>query len=316
MAAVAPEVLRQALVVLASHQARRTDPEREAEPGKIPHELRWGELAGTGEVPFGAYYGSVDATPLFVVAASEYRLWTDDTELIARLRPALDAAIDWCRAAEERGGGFLTYDARPTHGLKHQGWKDSLDGIPWPDGSPVAGPIALVEAQGYLAAAYAAYAYLVRPENPQLADRLRQRAQAVIRRIDERVSDEDFGYALCLDGQQRPVPTVASNAGHLLWLAPPTMRAPGQSPGRCLAGRCSPAGECGRSVPQWAPTTRSAITRVRSGRTTTRSSWRGCAATGSMAKRRCWARRCSRPSSVFTTNKCRSCSRETRATCA
>lgn len=218
LAAVAPEVLRRALIVLANYQAKASDPSRDAEPGKIPHELRWGELAGTGEVPFGAYYGSVDATPLFVLAASEYLRWTGDEALIADIQEEIEAALTWCQTAEEHGNGFLTYEMRSPHGLEHQGWKDSRDGICWPEGADVATPIALVEAQGYLAAAYAAGADLFEAANPALAARLRSRAGEVVARIEERMTHPDLGYVLCLDGEGRPVPTPASNAGHLLWV--------------------------------------------------------------------------------------------------
>lgn len=217
LAGIAPDVLRQALSTLAYYQATAIDTEREAEVGKIPHELRWGELAGTGEVPFGAYYGSIDATPLFVLAAAEYLRWTDDRAFLGELRPALDCAIAWCELAEERGGGLLEYHRQSPQGLDHQGWKDSHDGVSWPDGSAVDPPIALVEVQGYLAAAYAAYAYMVEAAEPDTALRMHDRAQELVERLETVLGDASLGYALCRDGECQKVATPTSNSGHLLW---------------------------------------------------------------------------------------------------
>jgi glycogen debranching enzyme len=218
LAAFAPQALRSALLLLARHQATEHDPVHDASPGKIPHELRWGELAGSGEVPFGRYYGSVDSTPLFIMAAHEYIRWTNDDATLQLLWPALRNARRWCLEHMVNGPrGFLAYHRESESGLENQGWKDSHDCIVWPDGPFVRGPIALVEVQGYVAAALRAYgrleAFMDHPgawESRQESDRFRTQ-------IDAAFGHPELGYVLCLDGEGRPVPTPSSNAGHLLW---------------------------------------------------------------------------------------------------
>ena len=146
---VNPEVARGTLLALAQLQARADEPWRDAEPGKILHELRVGELARTGHIPHTPYYGTVDATPLFLMVAGGYFRWTLDVETLARLRPALDAALGWIDEWGDRDGdGFVEYEQRSPAGLRNHGWKDSGDAIVHADGSLAQGPIALVEAQG------------------------------------------------------------------------------------------------------------------------------------------------------------------------
>ena len=148
---VNPEVARGTLLALAQLQARAEEPWRDAEPGKILHELRVGELARTGHIPHTPYYGTVDATPLFLMVAGGYFRWTLDIETLARLRPALDAALGWIDEWGDRDGdGFVEYEQRSPAGLRNHGWKDSGDAIVHADGSLAQGPIALVEAQGYV----------------------------------------------------------------------------------------------------------------------------------------------------------------------
>ncbi len=215
MALFTPELLRISLDMLASYQADTTDPTHDATPGKIPHELRWGELATAGEVPFGQYYGSVDVTPLFIVAAYEYFRWTGDREAVGRLWPSICRAMQWCE--RQAGEGFLSYSRKSANGLENQGWKDSHDAIVWPDGRLAEGPISLIEVQGYLAAAYHAFAELAEAiEGSDETDRRRAAAQFAAR-IDGAFAHEELGYALCLDGDGQAVPTPASNAGHMLW---------------------------------------------------------------------------------------------------
>ena len=216
--AFTPEILRQALVVLAAYQADGYDAIHDAEPGKIPHEVRWGELAATGEVPFGRYYGSVDATPLFIVAAGEYGRWTEDYATIRRLWPNLRRAMEWCQAKMRSDArGFLSYRRKSSAGLENQGWKDSHDAIVWPDGSLVSPPIALVEVQGYLAAALDAFGRIAeRLGEPTPLDMSHESARFRAA-FDHAFGSEELGYVLCLDGAGRPVPTPASNAGHVLW---------------------------------------------------------------------------------------------------
>ncbi|MCC6381028.1 MAG: amylo-alpha-1,6-glucosidase, partial [Dehalococcoidia bacterium] len=218
MLAFTPEVLRTSLVVLARHQATVVDPVHDAAPGKIPHELRWGELANTGEVPFGQYYGSVDATPLFIIAAHEYVRWTGDYETLRSLWPAIEGAVAWCRDEAARGvDGFLAYARESAAGLENQGWKDSHDAICWPDGRLVEQPIALVEVQAYLAAAWNAYAHMSAMMGQAGAVQAWRAAREFGVRFQERYAHPELGYVLCLDAAGKAVPTPASNAGHVLW---------------------------------------------------------------------------------------------------
>lgn len=217
--AFCPGLLRESLLILAEYQAIDDDPARDSLPGKIPHELRWGELAQAGEVPFARYYGSVDSTPLFVMAVAEYMRWTNDFELLEKLWPNVQDAVSFLRAQAALGvKGFLSYARRTSSGLENQGWKDSHDAIVQPDGSHAVGPIALVEVQAYLAAALSGYAELaaIRGEVHQSALAAEESAD-LARRFDEEFGDERLGFALCLDGNGDPVPTPASNSGHALW---------------------------------------------------------------------------------------------------
>ena len=146
-----PEVARGTLLALAGLQAQNDEAWRDAEPGKILHELRIGELARTGHIPHTPYYGTVDATPLFLMVAGGYYRWTLDLDTMRRLRPALDAALRWIDEWGDRDGdGFVEYEQRAPAGLINHGWKDSHDSIVHADGSLAQGPIALVEVQGYV----------------------------------------------------------------------------------------------------------------------------------------------------------------------
>ncbi len=219
LVAFAPEVLRQALLVLAEYQATEADPQSDALPGKIPHELRWGELAQAGEVPFARYYGSADSTPLFVLAVAEYMRWTNDDQLLGEIWPNVQRAVALLRQQARDGvQGFLSYSRETASGLENQGWKDSHDAIVWPDGQLAAPPIALVEVQGYFAAAMAGYAEMAALRG-ELAESHRAAAEskAHIERLEAAFGDAEVGLALCLDGSGRKVATPASNAGHVLW---------------------------------------------------------------------------------------------------
>ncbi len=214
-----PALARGSLRYLAEHQATALDPDTDAEPGKILHETRRGEMAILGEVPFGRYSGSVDSTPLFVLLAGRYLQRTGDLDLIRRLWPNLLAAIEWMRDYGDRDrDGFLEYDRRSATGLINQGWKDSSDAISHADGSLAEAPIALAEVQAY---AYEAYV-----GSAQMASALGEAAKAeelaaAARRLQQRFEAEfwleDLGtYALALDGAKRPCRVRASNAGHVL----------------------------------------------------------------------------------------------------
>jgi glycogen debranching enzyme len=215
-----PELARGVLRYLASTQADRFIAEEDAEPGKILHETRAGEMARTKEMPFARYYGTADATPLFVVLAGAHFERTADMELVRALWPHVEAALEWIdRWGDRDGDGFVEYERRTPEGLLHQGWKDSDDAIFHADGSVAKGPIALAEVQGYVYAAFTAAAGLAAAlGRPHLSRSLEQRAATLFARFDAAFWCEDLGtYALALDGEKRPCRVRASNAGHCLF---------------------------------------------------------------------------------------------------
>ena len=175
-----PELAATTLRALARHQGTRDDPSRDEEPGKILHELRAGELSVTGELPFAPYYGTVDATPLFLVLLDEYERWTGDRALVAELEPVARRALGWIDAASA-ADGFLRYQARAEHGLVNLGWKDSPDSMLFADGRRAEGPIALIEAQGYAIDARRRAARLAELvwDDPELASGERTAAEAL-----------------------------------------------------------------------------------------------------------------------------------------
>lgn len=213
-----PEISQDILRFLAAHQGRRTDPRREEEPGKILHELRRGELAAEGRIPHTPYYGSVDATPLFLCLLDEVRRWTGDRGFCRELYPAAEAAAGHIRANLEASGGFLTYVGGPPPGLRHQGWKDGDHGVLRPDGSQPDPPIALVEAQGYAYWALRALARLARDLGRDGSAReLDEEARALQTRFQDAFWMPSGGtYALALEGGDKQVPAATSNPGHLL----------------------------------------------------------------------------------------------------
>jgi glycogen debranching enzyme len=215
-----PELARGVLRYLAATQARSVVPAEDAEPGRILHETRSGEMAGTGEMPFGRYYGSVDSTPLFVVLAGEYYRRTADLEFVRSLWPNIQACLEWIdRYGDRDGDGFLEYERRTPGGLLHQGWKDSDDAIMHADGSPAEGPIALCEVQGYLFAAWRSAAVLAAALGMQdVARELERRARQLFARFDAAFWCEELAtYALALDGDKRPCRVRSSNAGQCLF---------------------------------------------------------------------------------------------------
>jgi glycogen debranching enzyme len=217
-----PELARTTLLALGERQATGVDDFRDAEPGKILHELRDGELAYFGERPQSPYYGSVDATALYLVVLDEYERWTGDVATVRTLEPVARAALDWIeRYGDLDGDGYLEYRTRnPDTGLENQCWKDSGDSIVYPDGRLADLPRAPCEIQGYAYDARLRLARLARDVygDPALAGRLEADAARLKERFDADywLADEGF-YALALDGAKRPVPTLASNIGHLLW---------------------------------------------------------------------------------------------------
>ncbi|MEA2536455.1 MAG: hypothetical protein QOF11_689 [Chloroflexota bacterium] len=214
-----PEFALGALDRLAAFQATDDNPEQDKEPGKIPHELRFGELAELGLLPFAPYYGTHDATPLFMVVLSYAYEWSADKRLLRRYLPAAEAALRWVFESGDRDGdGFQEYATRSTHGLFNQGWKDSAAAIQHKDGTIPAPPIALCEFQGYVYDALLRMAAIRDVFNdPEGAADLRTRAGRLYDRFNDAFWWESEGtYYLGLDGHKRPIRTVASNAGHCL----------------------------------------------------------------------------------------------------
>ena len=220
-----PSLARGVLSYLAAHQAQDYSTFRDAAPGKIMHETRGGEMADLGEVPFGLYYGGVDSTPLFVMLAGAYADRTGDFALIDQLWPALVAAMRWIEVSgDSNGDGFVDYARGAETGLANQGWKDSNDSIFHADGSDPAGPIALVEVQGYVYAAYLAMAALAGKRGEQdAAQSWRDKATALRQKIESGfwVGDKGF-YALAIDGAGRACTPRTSNVGHLLYAGVPS----------------------------------------------------------------------------------------------
>ena len=217
---VDPRVARGVLRRLAHYQATETDPAADAEPGKILHEMRGGEMAALGEVPFAQYYGSVDATPLFVLLAGLYVERTGDEETLKELWPSIQAALRWIDVSGDRDhDGFVEYQRATEKGLANQGWKDSFDAIFHADGRLAEGNIALAEVQGYVfAAKRLAGRCALRLGLDEVAEQLEREARTLAERFEDSFWCDDLGtYALALDGEKRPCRVRSSNAGQLLF---------------------------------------------------------------------------------------------------
>jgi glycogen debranching enzyme len=227
---VHPEFALGALRVLAKWQATERDDYRDAEPGKIMHELRYGELAHFKLIPHTPYYGTADATPLWLITLHAAWQSSGDRDLLQQHLPTAEACLDWIDNYGDRDGdGFQEYQTRSPAGYENMGWKDSGDAVMYPDGKPVKGPKALCELQGYVYDAWLRMARIYEALGDQTkADGLRNKASALFERFNRAFWDEETGfYAFALDGEKKKVMTVASNPGHCLWsgIVPPNRAA-------------------------------------------------------------------------------------------
>lgn len=248
---VYPDRAASTLRVLAALQGTKDDPWREEEPGKILHEMRYGDMARSGQAPHSPYFGSVDSTPLFVMTVAEYDRWhgaAGDT-LFDDLLPNVRRALEWIETRGDLDGdGLLEFGAKANDAvhITQQGWKDSFDSLHFADGREVEGPIALVEVQGYLYAAYAGLADAARRRGETTwADDLAAKAERVRRTVEDHFWMEEAGfYAQALDGQKRQVDAISSNPGHLLFCRLPS---PDRA-ARVAAMLVSPELNCGWGV--------------------------------------------------------------------
>ena len=225
-AMVYPEFAVGALEVLARHQAKKRDDYRDAEPGKIMHELRRGELAHFKLIPHTPYYGTADATILYLIVLHNAWRCTGDIGLLHRFLPAAEKCLTWIDKYGDRDGdGFQEYQTRSPQGYENQGWKDAGEALVNTDGSLVKGPKALVELQAYVYDAWMRMAQVFDAlGKPGRARGLRRKAKALFERFNDAFWDEEAGfYAFCLDGEKKKVMSIASNPGHCLWagIVPP-----------------------------------------------------------------------------------------------
>lgn len=215
-----PEITRGVLHYLAANQATDIIPAADAEPGKILHEVRYGEMSNTGEVPFRRYYGSIDSTPLFILLTGRYIERTGSMDELEHLWPHVLAGLEWIDTyGDKDGDGFVEYSRRMLSGLANQGWKDSQDAVFHADGTLAEGPIALCEVQGYVYAAKREAARLASLRgDKKLAAKLRHDASRLKQKFTQQFWDEKLGmFVLALDGEKRPCRVRSSNAAHLLF---------------------------------------------------------------------------------------------------
>jgi glycogen debranching enzyme len=220
MLAFNPEIAKGTLFTMASQQGTKVDPWRDEQPGKIMHEIRYGELAATNQIPFNPYYGTIDATPLFLVLLSEYTKWTGDLSLAEKLLPNVEAALKWIDEYGDRDGdGFVEYHQESSKGIANQGWKDSGDSIVHRNGDYAETPIALSEVQGYVYQAKQGIAAIFEEQGKvEEAAQLRDQAEQLKLRYDEKfwMEDQQF-HAIALDKEKKQVGTLTTNPGHVLF---------------------------------------------------------------------------------------------------
>jgi glycogen debranching enzyme len=215
-----PSLAKGTLSLLAAKQADKTSAFHDCEPGKILHEIRLGEMANTGEIPHSPYYGTADATPLFIFLAGAYYERTGDAAFIKSIWPNIEQALNWIdQYGDKDGDGFVEYLRGTEKGLSNQGWKDSVDAISHADGTLAPGSIALCEVQGYVYAAKHAAAEMARVLGKNaLADQLEESAATLKEKFNDKFWSDELGtYALALDGQKKPCLVNTSNPGHLLF---------------------------------------------------------------------------------------------------
>ncbi len=227
---LAPAVLQ----LLSDNQGTKDVPERDEEPGRIPHEIRQGEIVRTGGAFGTPYYGSVDATPLFVWLAAEAARWMPERDLIGEFEPNIRAALEWMKERGDRDGDlFIEFERRSPNGITNQVWKDSGDSYLNAKGKRPEGPIAAVEVQAYAIAAMRSLAEVVAKRDPAWAAELTERAEAIRQKFERAfwMPARSF-YAQALDRRKRLVPDIVSNPGHVLWAGAAT-----QAHGRATARR-------------------------------------------------------------------------------
>jgi glycogen debranching enzyme len=283
-----PTLARATLEALAETQAAERDDFRDAEPGKILHELRRGKLVALGLDPHGPYYGTHDATQLFLVLLDEYERWTGDAAFARTLEPNARRALEWIdEYGDLDGDGYLEYESRSAKGLRNHCWKDSDEAIQFADGRLAQGPIATCEIQGYTYDARLRVARLARDlwGDEELAADQERRAKKLRERFNRDFWDDELRYyVLALDGEKRPVNAVASNPGHLLWSGIVPRNRARVVADRLLRGDLFSGWASAASRARCAVTTRSSTTPAPSGPTIRRSARKGCGATAYVSK--------------------------------
>ncbi|WP_144594023.1 amylo-alpha-1,6-glucosidase [Priestia flexa] len=208
------------LLTMAAYQGETLNSWRDEQPGKIMHEIRYGELANTNQIPFTPYYGTIDATPLFLILLTEYVKWTGDLKLVYRLENNIEKALMWIDEYGDRDGDlFLEYHQESSKGIANQGWKDSADSVVHRDGEYAKTPIALAEVQGYAYQAKAEVANLYEQiGKKEKAEKLRKEAVRLKEKFEQEFwMDDVLFYAIALDEHKKKVGTITSNPGHILF---------------------------------------------------------------------------------------------------